>query len=208
MKKPIIIGICGGTGSGKSTVVEKILESIDACNYSIIKHDDYYKQNDNLSMDEREKINYDHPFSLDNELLKQNIQDLINGKSIVKPLYDFTVHNRKIETETITPTEFIIVDGILIFEDSELRDIMDIKIFVDTDADIRILRRIKRDIEERGRTLDSVIDQYIKTVKPSHEQFIEPYKKYADIIIPHGGKNTVAIDFIVTKIKELLNKSE
>ncbi len=204
MKKPIIIGICGGTGSGKSTVVEKIIENIDDNNYSIIKHDDYYKQNDELSMEERIKINYDHPFSLDNELLKQNIQDLIDGKTITKPLYDFTLHNRKKETETIVPTEFIIIDGILIFEDSELRNIMDIKIFVDTDADIRILRRIKRDIQERGRTLDSVIDQYIKTVKPSHEQFIEPYKKYADIIIPHGGKNTVAIDFITTKINELL----
>ncbi len=204
MKRPIIIGICGGTGSGKSTVVEKIIENIDDKNYSIIKHDDYYKQNDDLSMEEREKINYDHPFSLDNELLKQNIQDLIEGKTITKPLYDFTVHNRKTETETIVPTEFIIVDGILIFEDAELRNIMDFKIFVDTDADIRILRRIKRDIEERGRTLDSVIQQYIKTVKPSHEQFIEPYKKYADIIIPHGGKNTVAIDFITTKINELL----
>ncbi len=204
MKRPIIIGICGGTGSGKSTVVEKIIENIDDKNYSIIKHDDYYKQNDDLSMEERVKINYDHPFSLDNELLKQNIQDLIDGKTITKPLYDFTVHNRKQETETIVPTEFIIIDGILIFEDAELRKIMDFKIFVDTDADIRILRRIKRDIEERGRTLDSVINQYIKTVKPSHEQFIEPYKKYADIIIPHGGKNTVAIDFITTKINELL----
>ncbi len=204
MKRPIIIGICGGTGSGKSTVVEKIIENIDDKNYSIIKHDDYYKQNDDLSMEERVKINYDHPFSLDNELLKQNIQDLIDGKTITKPLYDFTVHNRKKETETIVPTEFIIIDGILIFEDAELRNIMDFKIFVDTDADIRILRRIKRDIQERGRTLDSVIEQYIKTVKPSHEQFIEPYKKYADIIIPHGGKNTVAIDFITTKINELL----
>ncbi len=204
MKKPIIIGICGGTGSGKSTVVEKIIENIDDNNYSIIKHDDYYKQNDDLSMEERVKINYDHPFSLDNELLKENIQDLIAGKTITKPLYDFTLHNRKKETETIVPTEFIIIDGILIFEDADLRNIMDIKIFVDTDADIRILRRIKRDIQERGRTLDSVINQYINTVKPSHEQFIEPYKKYADIIIPHGGKNTVAIDFITTKINELL----
>ncbi len=207
MKKTIIIGICGGTGSGKSTVVEKILENIDDSNYTIIKHDDYYKQNDHLTMDEREKINYDHPLSLDNELLKQNIYDLINGKTIVKPLYDFTIHNRKKETETIVPTEFIIIDGILIFEDSELRDFMDIKIFVDTDADIRILRRIKRDIEERGRTLDSIINQYVKTVKPSHEQFIEPNKKYADIIIPHGGRNTVAIDFITNNIKELLNKN-
>ncbi len=204
MKKPIIIGICGGTGSGKSTVVEKILENIDDNNYSIIKHDDYYKQNDDLTMEERVKINYDHPFYLYNDLLKENIQDLIDGKTITKPLYDFTLHNRKKETETVVPTEFIILDGILIFEDAELRKIMDIKIFVDTDADIRILRRIKRDIQERGRTLDSVIDQYIKTVKPSHEQFIEPYKKYADIIIPHGGKNTVAIDFVTTKINELL----
>ncbi len=204
MKKTVIIGICGGTGSGKTTVVEKILESLDECKYSIIKHDDYYKQNDELTIEERVKINYDHPLSLDNDLLKDNIQNLLKGKSITKPLYDFTVHNRTKETEMIHPTEIIILDGILIFEDSELRNLMDIKIFVDTDADVRILRRIKRDIEERGRTLDSVINQYLKTVKPSHEQFIEPNKKYADIIIPHGGENTVAIDFITTKIKELL----
>lgn len=206
MKNTIVIGICGGTGSGKSTVVEKITENISSCKYSIIKHDDYYNQNDNLSMEERVKINYDHPLSLDNDLLKQNIKDLLDGKTITKPLYDFTIHNRKTETEEVKPTEIIIIDGILIFEDSKLRDFMDFKIFVDTDADIRILRRIKRDIEERGRTLDSVINQYIATVKPSHEQFIEPYKKYADIIIPHGGENHVAIDFVTTKIRELLSK--
>ncbi len=200
----IIIGICGGTGSGKTTVVEKIIEAMDSCNYSIIKHDDYYKRNDELSMDERIKINYDHPLSLDNELLKQNLKDLSEGKTITKPLYDFTNHNRKDEVEEVKPTDLIILDGILIFEDAELRNFMDIKIFVDTDADIRILRRIKRDIEERGRTLDSVINQYIKTVKPSHEQFIEPNKKYADIIIPRGGKNQVAIDFMIAKINELL----
>ncbi len=204
MKNTVIIGICGGTGSGKTTVVEKIIENMDTRKYSILKHDDYYKQRDDLSMEEREKINYDHPFSIDNDLLIENIQDLLDGKTIVKPLYDFTVHNRKKETEVVEPTEIIILDGILIFEDKRLRDFMDIKIFVDTDADVRILRRIKRDIEERGRTLDSVINQYLKTVKPSHEQFIEPNKKYADIIVPHGGRNSVAIDFIATKINELL----
>ncbi len=207
MKKTIIIGICGGTGSGKTTVVEKIIENMNTSNYTIVKHDDYYKQNDELSMEERIKINYDHPFSLDNELLKNHIKELLHGKTITKPLYDFTVHNRKEETETIEPTDIIILDGILLFEDKELRDFMDIKIFVDTDADIRILRRIKRDIEERGRTLDSVIEQYIKTVKPSHEQFIEPYKKYADIIVPHGGENNVAIDFITTKINNMKQSS-
>ncbi len=204
MKNTVIIGICGGTGSGKTTVVEKIIENLDTCRYSILKHDDYYKQNDDLSIEEREKINYDHPFSIDNDLLIENIQNLLKGKTIVKPLYDFTVHNRKAETEVVEPTEILILDGILIFEDKRLRDFMDIKIFVDTDADVRILRRIKRDIEERGRTLDSVINQYLKTVKPSHEQFIEPNKKYADIIVPHGGENSVAIDFITTKINELL----
>ncbi len=204
MKNTVIIGICGGTGSGKTTVVEKIIENMDSRKYSILKHDDYYKQRDDLSMEEREKINYDHPFSIDNDLLIENIQDLLAGKTIVKPLYDFTVHNRKKETEDVEPTEILILDGILIFEDKRLRDFMDIKIFVDTDADVRILRRIKRDIEERGRTLDSVINQYLKTVKPSHEQFIEPNKKYADIIVPHGGENSVAIDFITTKINELL----
>ncbi|MFV0440580.1 MAG: uridine kinase [Lachnospirales bacterium] len=204
MKKPIIIGICGGTGSGKSTVVEKIIHEIDSCKYTIIKHDDYYKKNDHLTMEERVKINYDHPFSLDNELLKNNIRDLQKGKSVTKPLYDFTVHNRKEETQILEPTEVIILDGILIFEDKGLRDFMDFKIFVDTDADVRILRRIKRDINDRGRTLDSVIEQYLATVKPSHEQFIEPYKKYADIIIPHGGENAVAIDLVSTKISELI----
>ncbi len=204
MKNTVIIGICGGTGSGKTTVVEKIIENMDSRKYSILKHDDYYKQRDDLSMEEREKINYDHPFSIDNDLLIENIQNLLKGKTIVKPLYDFTVHNRKKETEVVEPTEILILDGILIFEDKRLRDFMDIKIFVDTDADVRILRRIKRDIEERGRTLDSVINQYLKTVKPSHEQFIEPNKKYADIIVPHGGENSVAIDFITTKINELL----
>ncbi len=204
MKNTVIIGICGGTGSGKTTVVDKIIENMDTRKYSILKHDDYYKQRDDLSMEEREKINYDHPFSIDNDLLIENIQDLLDGKTIVKPLYDFTVHNRKKETEIVEPTEILILDGILIFEDKRLRDFMDIKLFVDTDADVRILRRIKRDIEERGRTLDSVINQYLKTVKPSHEQFIEPNKKYADIIVPHGGENSVAIDFITTKINELL----
>lgn len=204
MKKTVIIGICGGTGSGKSTVVKRLMENLDESYYCILKHDDYYKRRDDLTMEERVKINYDHPFSLDNELLVENIQDLLDGKTVTKPLYDFTVHNRKQETETISPTKIIILDGILLFEDSRLREFMDIKIFVDTDADIRILRRIQRDIEERGRTLNSVIQQYINTVKPSHEQFIEPYKKYADIIIPHGGENKVAIDFISTKINELL----
>ncbi len=203
MRKTIVIGICGCTGSGKTTVVEKIIENLENSNYSIIKHDDYYKKNDNLSMEERAKINYDHPFSIDNELLREHIEDLLNGKSVTKPLYDFTLHNRKKEIEKVEPTDIIILDGILLFEDSELRNFMDIKIFVDTDADIRVLRRIRRDIEERGRTLDSVIEQYIKTVKPSHEQFIEPYKKYADIIIPHGGENSVAIDFITTKINNI-----
>ncbi len=205
MKKPVIIGICGGTGSGKTTVVDKIAENIDCKKYSLIKHDDYYKKNDDIPLEERIKINYDHPFSLDNELLKENIKELLEGKSITKPLYDFKEHNRKNETEEVQATDIIILEGILIFEDSELRDLMDIKIFVDADADVRILRRIKRDIEERGRTLDSVINQYMDTVKPSHEQFIEPNKKYADIIIPRGGKNQVAIDLMTTRINELLN---
>ncbi|MBN2898547.1 MAG: uridine kinase [Clostridia bacterium] len=203
MSKPILIGICGGTGSGKSTVAREIYQSLSDNEITIIQQDAYYKDQTDMVIEERCKTNYDHPFAFDTDLLIDHIQRLFEGETIQRPIYDFAVHNRSDETITIEPRNIIILEGIMILEDQRLRDLMDIKIFVDTDADLRIIRRIVRDINERGRTLDSVIGQYISTVKPAHEQFIEPYKKYADIIIPEGGFNKVAIDIMVAKIQSL-----
>ncbi len=204
MSKPILIGICGGTGSGKSTVAREIYESLNETEITIIQQDAYYKDQTHMQIEERCKTNYDHPFAFDTDLLIEHIQKLFAGETIQRPIYDFSIHNRSDETITITPRNIIILEGIMILEDKRLRDLMDIKLFVDTDADLRIIRRIVRDINERGRTLDSVIDQYTNTVKPAHEQFIEPYKKYADIIIPEGGFNKVAIDIMVAKIQSIV----
>ena len=206
MDKPILIGITGGTGSGKSTVTKEIFKSIDETNVAIIEQDSYYKDQSHLEFSERVKINYDHPFAFDNLLLLQHLKDLIDHKSIEKPIYDFENHTRKKVTILVKPKNIIIVEGILILSEQSIRDLLDIKIFVDTDSDIRIIRRIERDIKERGRTLESVIDQYINTVRPAHLQFIEPTKKYAHIIIPEGGYNKVAIDIIVGKINSILKK--
>lgn len=206
MKSPIIIGISGGTGSGKSTVTKEILKTITEKNVAIIEQDSYYKDQSNLSFEDRVKTNYDHPFAFDNELLINHLKDLINRKAIDKPIYDFEIHNRKVETEKVEPKDIIILEGILILSEEEIRDLLDIKIFVDTDADVRVIRRILRDIKDRGRTLDSVILQYMGTVRPAHLQFVEPTKRYADIIIPEGGYNKVAIDIIVAKINEIINK--
>lgn len=205
MNKPVIIGICGGTGSGKTTVAREILKALPSKNVSIIHQDAYYKLQSNKTFDERTQTNYDHPFAFDTELLLSHLSSLIEGRDIDMPIYDFSNHNRCERTEKIYSREIIILEGILILEDPKLRDIMDIKIFVDTDTDVRIIRRITRDINERGRSLDSVIEQYLSTVKPAHEQFIEPSKKYADIIIPEGGFNTVAIDIMVGKIKTIID---
>lgn len=204
VSKPILIGICGGTGSGKSTVAREIYESLNETEIAIIQQDAYYKDQTDMVIEERCKTDYDHPFAFDTDLLINHLEELFKGKTIQRPIYDFSLHNRSDETITITPRNIIILEGIMILEDERLRDLMDIKIFVDTDADLRIIRRIVRDINERGRTLDSVIDQYISTVKPAHEQFIEPYKKYADIIIPEGGFNKVAIDIMVSKIQSIV----
>lgn len=206
MKSPIIIGISGGTGSGKSTVTKEILKEITEKNVAIIEQDSYYKDQSNLSFEERVKTNYDHPFAFDNELLIKHLKDLINRKAIDKPIYDFEIHNRKKETEKVEPKDIIILEGILILFEEEIRDLLDIKIFVDTDSDVRVIRRILRDIKDRGRTLDSVILQYMGTVRPAHLQFVEPTKRYADIIIPEGGYNKVAIDIIVAKINEIINR--
>ncbi|MEA1974102.1 MAG: uridine kinase, partial [Bacillota bacterium] len=201
MIKPLVIGIAGGTGSGKSTVANSIFKKLPEKNISILEQDAYYKNQDGMLLEMRKKTNYDHPLAFDTELLIEHIISLNNNIKIKKPIYDFENHTRKIETIDILPKEILIVEGIMVLEDKRIRDLMDIKIFVDTDADVRIIRRIMRDIKERGRTLESVIEQYFATVKPAHDQFVEPSKKYADIIIPEGGLNKVAINVIVSNIE-------
>lgn len=204
MSKTTIIGIAGGSGSGKTSVTSKILKNLEGYSVALIEQDYYYKNQDHLTFEERLKTNYDHPFAFDNELLIQNLKDLRNGKTVEVPTYDYSNHTRSERTITFEPKDVIIVEGIFALENSNLRDLMDVKIYVDTDADLRILRRIVRDIEERGRTMESVIDQYLTVVRPMHNQFIEPTKKYADIIIPEGGSNSVAIDIMTTKIQSLI----
>ncbi len=202
--RPTIIGITGGTGSGKSTVAKKILDVVGKDNVAVLEQDCYYKDQSDLDMSERVKTNYDHPLAFDTDLLVEHVKQLQQGISIEKPQYDFTVHNRMAEKVSVECRKVIMVEGILVLESKELRDLMDIKIFVDTDADVRIIRRIVRDMQERGRTLEAVISQYLSLVKPAHENFIEPTKKFADIIIPEGGNNEVAIDIVVTKLKSIL----
>ena len=204
MKKPILIGITGGTGSGKSTIADALYSNFSNERITMIQQDMYYKDQSHLSMEERVKTNYDHPMAFDNDLLVEHLQKLIKGEAIEKPRYDFTIHNRAKDTTTVEPREIIIVEGILILEDERIRNLLDIKVYVDTDADIRILRRLVRDIDERGRTVESVIDQYLKMVRPMHMEFTEPTKRYADIIIPEGGHNYVAIDILMAKIRDIL----
>ena len=203
MEKPILIGITGGTGSGKSTIADALYSNFSKDRITMIQQDMYYKDQSHLSMEERVKTNYDHPMAFDNDLLVEHLQKLIKGEAIEKPRYDFTIHNRAKDTTTVEPREIIIVEGILILEDERIRDLLDIKVYVDTDADIRILRRLVRDINERGRTVESVIDQYLKMVRPMHMEFT-PTKRYADIIIPEGGHNYVAIDILMAKIRDIL----
>lgn len=204
MNNAILIGITGGTGSGKSTIADEIYSSFsDEC-IAMIQQDMYYKDQSHLTMEERVKTNYDHPRAFDNDLMVEHLKALINGDSIEKPIYDFAQHNRSKETVTVESKRIIIVEGILVLEDQRIRNLLDIKVYVDTDADIRILRRLVRDIDERGRTVDSVIEQYLSVVRPMHMQFIEPTKRNADIIVPEGGQNKVAIDILVSKIKDIL----
>ncbi|MGN1301337.1 MAG: uridine kinase [Clostridia bacterium] len=200
---PIIIGIAGGTGSGKSTLAQNIEKEFKH-NITMLSHDYYYKSNDGLPFEERKKLNYDHPDAFETDLLIEHLSKLKNGETIRRPSYSFVEHLREKETYEVVPKKVIIVEGILLFENKTLRDMMDIKIFVDADADIRFIRRLLRDVQERGRTLDSVVEQYCTTVKPMHEQFVEPSKKYADIIVPEGGYNQVALNMIVEKIRSII----
>lgn len=204
MKNPVLIGVAGGSGSGKSTVAGELFRQFQYDSVAMIEQDSYYKDQSHLSIEDRVKTNYDHPLAFDNDLLMVHLQELLQGRAIDKPIYDFKVHNRKQETIRVEPKDVIILEGMLILEDERIRDLMDIKVFVDTDADVRIVRRIVRDIEERGRSLDSVVNQYLSVVRPMHLQFIEPTKRYADVIIPEGGYNRVALDLLSTKISNIL----
>ena len=201
----LVIGIAGGTGSGKTTLMKNIIEKFEGM-VTVLSHDNYYKRHDDLTYDERCKLNYDEPAALETDLMARHLERLRHGEAIDCPVYDFTVHNRSDETVHIVPQRVIIVEGILIFENQELRDLMDIRIFVDTDADVRLCRRIKRDVNKRGRTLESVLTQYQDTVKPMHEKYVEPSKKFAHIVVPEGGKNYVALDMVIGRIQRHLDE--
>ncbi|MHC0035819.1 uridine kinase [Pseudoneobacillus sp. C159] len=205
-RKPVVIGVTGGSGSGKTSVTKAIYESFKDHSILMLEQDYYYKDQSHLPFEERLKTNYDHPLAFDNDLLIEHIGKLLNFESIEKPVYDYALHTRSDQVIHVEPRDVIILEGILVLEDERLRNLMDIKLFVDTDADLRIIRRLQRDIQERGRSMDSVINQYIDVVRPMHNQFIEPTKRYADVIIPEGGHNHVAIDLMVTKIQTILEQ--
>ena len=196
----MVVGIAGGTGSGKTTITKKLMQHFGG-DVSVIYHDNYYKAHHNMSYEERSRLNYDHPDSFDTDLLIQAVKDLKVGRSVTCPVYDYTIHDRSDKVIVVRPAKVIIVEGILIFQSRELCQQMDIKIYVDTDADVRILRRIVRDVRDRGRSLDSVVNQYLSTVKPMHEQFVEPSKRNADIIIPEGGHNQVAMEMVMERVR-------
>ena len=201
-----VIGVAGGTGSGKSTLVKRLQEAFRYEDVATLCHDYYYKAHPELTYEERTKLNYDHPQSFDTDMLVEHIRALKNNVPIERPVYSFVDHNRTEETVPVKPSKVIIIDGILIFENKELRELMDIKVFVDTDADLRLARRILRDVRERGRSMESVIDQYTTTVKPMHEEFVEPSKRYADVIIPEGGFNSVAVQMLIQNIRSIVEK--
>ncbi|CAN5797859.1 uridine kinase [soil metagenome] len=204
IRRPVIVGVAGGSGSGKTTVVREILNRLRPDRVSVVHHDAYYRDFAHLPADTRATINFDHPESLETELLEAHLEALVRGESVETPVYDFTSHTRTPETVRVAPTDVIIVDGILVLAEARLRKLMDIRIFVDTDADLRFIRRLGRDMNERGRTLDSVIHQYLESVRPMHLDFVEPSKRWADVIIPEGGENRVAIDMVVTKLASVL----
>lgn len=202
--KPIVFGVAGGTASGKTTVARNILAGVGASQVAYLPHDAYYRDRSDLPLEERAQLNYDHPKSLETGLLVKHIKQLLRWQVVHVPVYDFTTHLRTSQTVVVEPSPIILVDGILIFTRRKLRDLMDIKIFVDTDSDIRFIRRLKRDMDERGRSMPSVIEQYIHTVRPMHLKFVEPSKQFADVIIPHGGENRVAMEMVVSRLRELL----
>ena len=204
--KPLVIGLAGGTGSGKTSVANRILEQLDPDHVVVIQHDSYYKDLAKQEGGAPEKVNFDHPDSLETELLVDHLKQLCEWLPVNEPMYNFTTHRRMAETRLLEPREIVLVDGILIFVEKRLRELMDIKIFVDTDADERLIRRVRRDILERGRSVENVMNQYLSTVKPMHLEFVEPSKHWADIIIPRGAQNTVAIDMVVTKIRSMLRQ--
>lgn len=202
--KSLVIGICGGTGSGKTTITNRIIEALAEASVQVLQQDHYYKDLPQMPVDERARQNFDHPESIDTKLFVEHVRGLREGRAIDRPVYDFTKHARKAETMRLEPRPALIVEGILIFECKALRELMDVKIFVDTDADIRFIRRLGRDIRERGRTTESVVQQYMSTVRPMHMEFVEPSKRYADVIIPEGGHNEVGIDLVIQKIRSLV----
>ena len=204
MKTPVLVGIAGGTGSGKTTVARAIYDRVGSDRIEWVSHDAYYRSFDALSVEERHHINFDHPDSLETELLVRHLDALCKGSSVEVPIYDFTAHSRKAETTRVEPRRVVIVEGILVLAEPELRKRIDIKLFVDTPPDIRFVRRLMRDIKSRGRSLESVVEQYVTTVRPMHEEFVEPSKRYADLIIPEGGENQVAIDAIIARVQGLL----
>jgi len=206
--KPIVFGVAGGTASGKTTVARTILDAVGAAKAAYLPHDAYYKDRPDLSSEERALVNYDHPNSLETKLLVKHIKHLLEGRPVQVPVYDFTNHRRTEETMVVEPSPIVLVDGILIFTKRSLRELMDIKVFVDTDSDVRFIRRLKRDMEERNRSLDSVVTQYLETVRPMHLKFVEPSKRFADVIIPGGGLNRVAIDMVVSRLNAMLNQQE
>jgi uridine kinase len=205
--KRLVIGICGGTGSGKTTITERIISALSPESVLVLQQDHYYKNFPHLSLEERARQNFDHPDAFDNSLFIEHVRQLREGRPIDRPVYDFTKHERASETVRMNPSPALILEGILIFENKALCDLMDIKIFVDTDADLRFIRRLSRDIRERGRTIDSVVNQYLTTVRPMHNEFVEPSKRHADVIIPEGGHNEVGIDLVIQKIRSLVASS-
>ncbi|KAA8433597.1 uridine kinase [Weissella sagaensis] len=208
ISRPMVIGVTGGSGSGKTTVSQDIIKRLAGESVVMIPQDAYYHDQSDKNMDERRMTNYDHPDSLDNELLISQLKQLLERKTIEQPVYDYTNHTRSTKKVTIQPADVIILEGVLLFTEAKLRDLLDIKIYVDTDDDLRFIRRMQRDIVERGRTVDSVVNQYLETVKPMYHQFVEPTKRYADIILPEGGANTVGIGMLEAQIRDILNKNK